>query len=1314
MSREEGLTDAEAEERRQQYGPNRLRESEQKSWRRILYEQFTSLVVILLLIASVTAMAFGQIVEGIAIAAALVINAAIGFVTEYKALQSMEALRRIGQVDALVRRGGETREVPADALVPGDIVLLTEGEVVPADLRLLSTENLQANESALTGESVPVDKTTEPLEGDEAPLAERSNMVFSGTSVSRGAAECVVVATGMDTEIGRISRLVEGAEDTATPLERRLERLGQKLIYVVIAVGIVVAGAGIAAGKDLYLMIETAIILAIAAVPEGLPIVSTVALGRGMWRMARRNALVKRLSAVETLGATTVIFTDKTGTLTENSMVMRRVALPAGDIEVVRDGDGATLRDGSEPVSLEDRPDLAAALRVGVLCGNVERAEDDDGGEADRRWSGDPTEVALVAGGIAAGLDHDRLRETLPEEREESFDSATKMMATFHAGDDGYLVLVKGAPEAVLDACVRVGGADGEPSEMDDAIRDEWVRRNQDMAGDGLRVLAVAEKTTGDVSDDPYAGLTLLGLVGLYDPPRETISAAIAACRHAGIGVVMVTGDQPATAANIAHAIGIADDERPEVLRGRDLGRIDQADDDARAAILRTSIFARVSPEQKLSLITVYQDAGAIVGMTGDGVNDAPALKKADIGIAMGQRGTEVARETSDIVLKDDAFETIVMAIEQGRSIFDNIRKFIVFLLSGNLGQIIAITVAALLNAPLPLLPLQILFLNLLLDVFPALAIGVGKGDSSVMNRPPRDPREPIIARRHWLAVTGFGAVIAASVLGAFAYALVVMGLDEREAVTISFLTYAFARLWHAFNMRSVDSNIVANDITRNPFVWGALAVCGGLLLVAVYVPFMASLLNVTVPGPQGWAVIAVGSLAPLVVGQAALFVTGLARRRASTPEDQPKVGVSRRRDGDGEQYPKPGRGLLLVPPDDLLDSSAEQHHQEGEAKVADRAREGGGQQEWQDGVGREPAAHGRHLKRDGGDSDAEDDPESVPVELTLERLELLGGVEEFQRPPSNRLEGEIADGVADEGPEKAAERGHRRDQPDPLAIGQQHGHHDRLERNRHDGAFGEGGQEDSPKPAPRSGQGDCCLGQACHRGSPSSAGTESPVPALVAVRLVRVAAREMPVHFALDVADNREGGERQNQRDHGDRIITAAAGQPERADEPDAGAGGDAQDRAPGLNDGPRAEECHSRDHRFDHASGIRPDGGGVRSDRLHHLDRDQGERGGRQRHQHMGPQARGLAPDLPVQTDDHAEQQRQTEPCTDVDESCLRFSVKYEQIVEHFVSSATRGRCFRPRLAPFREMSTPLASGRAPIRRSATARTAPGRSRR
>ncbi len=402
------------------------------------------------------------------------------------------------------------------------------------------------------------------------------------------------------------------------------------------------------------------------------------------------------------------------------------------------------------------------------------------------------------------------------------------------------------------------------------------------MAGDGLRVLAVAEKTAGDVSEKPYEGLSLLGLVGLYDPPRESIPDAIAACRHAGIGVVMVTGDQPATAANIAHAIGIVEDKQPRVLRGRDLGHVAEADAARREEILKTSVFARVSPEQKLALVDVYQNDGAIVGMTGDGVNDAPALKKADIGIAMGQRGTEVARETSDIVLKDDAFETIVMAIEQGRSIFDNIRKFIVFLLSGNLGQIIAITAAALINAPLPLLPLQILFLNLLLDVFPALAIGVGKGDASVMDRAPRDSKEPILARRHWLAVTGFGAIIAASVLGAFAYALVVMGLDERESVTISFLTYGFARLWHVFNMRSVGSGLINNDITRNPFVWGALAICGGLLLVATYVPFMASLLHVTVPSAQGWVVVAIGSLAPLVIGQAAVFVTGLARRRVS------------------------------------------------------------------------------------------------------------------------------------------------------------------------------------------------------------------------------------------------------------------------------------------------------------------------------------------------------------------------------------------------------------------------------------------------
>ncbi len=868
VARERGLSAGTASRRLEETGPNRLRKSGRKPWWRVALDQFKSLVVILLLVAAAIAAVFGQLVEAVAIAAALVINAVIGFVTEWKALQSMEALRRMGQMSARVRRDGEEREVPSSELVPGDVVLLGEGEMVPADLRLVEVENLQCNEAALTGESVPVSKTTDPLEDPETPLAERENMVFSGTAVSRGGAEGVVVATGMDTEIGRISAMVEEAEEETTPLERRLEGLGKRLIYLVIVVGIGVAASGIVAGKDLLIMVETAIVLAIAAVPEGLPIVATVALGRGMWRMARRNALVKRLAAVETLGATTVIFSDKTGTLTENRMVLRRVALAAGDTEVSREDGDARFRLDDEDVDPQKQDDLRRALRVGVLCSN---AELEDGGGA----SGDPTEVALVEAGARAGLRRPDLLRELPEEREESFDTETNKMATFHRLEDGFLVAVKGAPEAVLDVCTRVL-EDGEETELDDAGREVWVKRNEALAGDGLRVLAVAEKRAARADEAPYAGLTLLGLVGLYDPPRESVKEAIRTCQEAGIRVVMVTGDQSATAANIARAIGIvgADDESAP-MGGHELGDLGEGDPERAEKVHETAVFARVSPEQKLSLVGAYQDRGEVVGMTGDGVNDAPALKKADIGIAMGRRGTEVARETSDIVLKDDAFETIVTAIDQGRAIFENIRRFIVFLLSGNLGQIVGVSAAALVNAPLPLLPLQILFLNLLLDVFPALAIGVSRGSADIMRQPPRDPDEPILTRGHWLGIGGFGLLMAAALLGVFAWALLVMKVDTGTAVTMAFLTYGLARLWHVFNMRAPGSPMLRNDLVMNLWVWGAIALCAALLAAAVYVPPLAALLQVTPPNPAEWIVILAGSLVPLVLGQLALAVLG-------------------------------------------------------------------------------------------------------------------------------------------------------------------------------------------------------------------------------------------------------------------------------------------------------------------------------------------------------------------------------------------------------------------------------------------------------
>jgi P-type Ca2+ transporter type 2C len=870
-----GLSERDVQRRRDKFGPNRIEHKKRKSAWMILIDQVKSLIVILLLIASVTAAAFGQIVEGIAIAAALIINAVIGFFTEWKALRSMEALEEMGRTMATVRRDGSVTQIAADNLVPGDVVILSEGDVVPADLRLISVETMECDEATLTGESVPVLKAADAIDDADAALADRANIAFSGTAVTRGAGEGVVIATGMDTEIGKISAMVDEAEKEATPLEKRLERLSVRLIYLVVILGVLIAASGIAAGQELFMMIETAIILAIAAVPEGLPIVSTVALGRGMWRMAKRNALVKHLSAVETLGATTLICTDKTGTLTENRMVLRGLALAGGDVDMVRKGDQPSFETGGEPVSDETLENVEAVLRIAVLCSNADLAR--ESGDS----SGDPTEVALLEAAAAAGLHRGDVLKTHPEEREESFNSDTKMMATFHRSEGPYLVAVKGAPEAVIPLCTHVrDGADGAGG-LDADGRRRWMERNTELAKRGLRVLAVAERTVDGVDGEPYVDLRLLGLVGLYDPPRETVREAITACRDAGIRVVMVTGDQPATAANIAHAIGLVDDDSPRTFSGRELGDLEDADEDRRATIGQASVFARVSPKQKLDLVTLFQEQGNIVGMTGDGVNDAPALKKSDIGIAMGLRGTEVARETSDIVLRDDAFETIVMAVEQGRAIFENIRRFIIFLLSGNLGQIIAVSAAAMVNAPLPLLPLQILFLNLLLDVFPALAIGVSQSGTGIMNRPPRSPEEPLLTRAHWMGIVGFGSVIAASMLAAFAYALLVLKAAPETAVTMSFLTYGLARLWHTFNMRAPESGLLTNSIVRNPFVWGALVVCGGLLVAAVHVPFLSAVLRTQPLAWNEWAVVGVGSLLPFFIGQAALVVIGYRRRRA-------------------------------------------------------------------------------------------------------------------------------------------------------------------------------------------------------------------------------------------------------------------------------------------------------------------------------------------------------------------------------------------------------------------------------------------------
>lgn len=866
---ERGLDDQAVRERQRRWGLNEVEVVRRRTLMSLLLAQFRGVVIALLVTAGLLAFLFSDFVEGAAIFAVVVINGMISFTTEWRAVRSMEALRQFARVETVALRGGIAAPVAATQLVPGDIVLLDAGDVVPADMRLLEVAKVAADESTLTGESLPVRKFTEPL-GADVPVLERGNMVFKGTSITRGTGKGVVVGTGSATEFGRIFTQVATAEAHRTPLEKRLNALAVRLAWVVIALAVAIAGIGIFAGRETFLAIEVAIALAVAAIPEGLAIVATIALARGMWRMAQRNALITKLSAVETLGATNVILTDKTGTLTENRMAVTKVLLESVTVDV----DGAQRHTHARfeaqgrSVEAQDEPLLDALLRTGCLCSNASlRVADDGSVEA----VGDPTELALLV--VASGRDiwRHELLKGLPEVHEEPFDPDTKRMATVHEQDGARVVAVKGAPEVVLPDCVAALGRGGEIA-LSETHREEWLAQAERLAHRGLRMLAIARKQAD--TGGPYEGLVLLGIVGLEDPAREGVTEAISRCRDASISVVMVTGDHAATARNIAIETGIVDEAAAPgmFLSGEDVDALLSAG--RQDEILRARVFSRVTPEQKLTLIDLYQQRNNVVAMTGDGVNDAPALKKADIGVAMGQRGTAVAREAAAMVLQDDEFETIVVAVEHGRAIFQNIRKFVVYLLSCNSSEVLVVSLATLSGAPLPLLPLQILFLNLVTDVFPALALGVGEGSPALMQRTPRSSAESILTRAHWLDIGVYGALMAVVVLAAMGIATWVLEYDLARAVTVTFCTLALAQLWHVFNMRDDMRRVIDNEIVRNYWIWGAIVLCLALILLAVYVPALSDILALSPPDGRGWALIVGASLVPLLAGPAVRAMT--------------------------------------------------------------------------------------------------------------------------------------------------------------------------------------------------------------------------------------------------------------------------------------------------------------------------------------------------------------------------------------------------------------------------------------------------------
>ena len=854
VQREHGLDTEEVRERVRRVGPNALRVRKRESTVTIALRQFKNLITGILSGAAIVSFAVGEPVQGTAISIAVIINAAIGFVTELKAVRSMEALRELGRTSARVRRNGEESVIAADELVPGDIVVVAAGDIISADLRILEASRLETNESTLTGESATVAKQVDAI-ADDTPLAERSSMLWKGTAITRGSGEGVVTATGSDTELGEVSKLVSEVEDEATPIEVRLNRLGRRLLWVALGVGVVVSGAGILAGREVQVMIETSIALAVAAIPEGLPVVATIALALGMQRMARKNALMGRLSAVETLGATDTIFSDKTGTLTENCMTAAVLRTAEGEVDL-------------SGISAEDAelPGLDEAIRIGVLVNNASLAGTDDDEESSREnedGTGDPVEIALLRAGREFGVERSELLEELPEEREVAFDPEVKMMATVHRREGDYLVAVKGAPEPVIESSVGVLTGSG-TAELAEADRSQWNDAADSLAGRGLRVLALAQRSASSAEEDPYRDLVLVGLVGFRDPPLDGAAEAVASLREMGIRVIMVTGDQPATAKYVAEQVGIPTSE-DGIIMGRDLESDEWTSEERERKLRNASIFARVTPRQKLDLIQLYQETGSVVGMTGDGINDAPALRKADIGIAMGERGTDVACESADMILQDDRLSTVVAAVREGRTIFENIRRFVVYLLPCHVSEITAVTVAALAGAPLPLRPLQILYLNIVTDVFPALALGVGRGDGDVTRRSPRAKSEAVLTGRHWAGVGIMGGLMGLGVLVSLFVALRFMGFPEQRAVTIAFLTQGFGTLWHVTNVRERGSRFLSNDVTHNPFVWGALALCAGLLLATLHVPLLQRVLGLSDPGRMGWLMILGISLAPWV-----------------------------------------------------------------------------------------------------------------------------------------------------------------------------------------------------------------------------------------------------------------------------------------------------------------------------------------------------------------------------------------------------------------------------------------------------------------
>lgn len=955
---QKGLSSAEAHMRFLRYGPCAIGFEERPSWVLVFLGQFKDFMVLVLLAATAVSAVLGETTDAAAIAAIVVLNGVLGFIQEWRAERSLQALRKLAAPMARVVRDGRVSVIPAESVVPGDLLKLAAGDKVAADARILAADALEVDESLLTGESFPVAKRAGTTPAD-ALLADRWNMVYMGTAVTRGSATAVVVATGMHTEVGRIADLILKAEEDQTPLQRRMENLGRWIVAACLAICGLVGGAGVARGDDPYQMFLTGVSLAVAAIPEGLPAVVTVALALGVQRMLKVNAIVRKLSAIEALGCATVICSDKTGTLTSNEMTLRMAATagkryiftgsgysPAGGVfrapaEAATSGPsttkaaisaaqhvpgGVNLRDeamtdsGRFPGRLDDAtddPDLRALLLSAAICGNADlqpasqlaesvairqtrtkarrrpngaRPKVRPSAAAEMVPVGDPMEAAILIGALKAGFTLEEIR-AVKRYREVPFEPERRRMSVVAAWPRGRMeavfaglapqgftkrvkavVVTKGAVEALFPISTAVWHGPGRVKPLTPAEVARMESAASSMGNAGLRVIGVCYKLLTSESDVPWdgqeevleSGLTFLGLLGLEDPVRPEAVEAVMRCSSAGIRTVMITGDHRSTAVNVAKKLGLAGgDEDAAVLSGAD---IDRLSDPQLARKLETArVFARVSPAHKLRLVRVLKQMGHVVAMTGDGVNDAPAIKEADIGIAMGKKGTEVSKEASDVVLADDNFATIVNAVEEGRAIYDNIRKFVHYLLSCNVGEILVMVGCVLSALPLPLVPIQILWVNLVTDGLPAMALGVDPPEPDVMRRPPRDPREGLFAGGLGMRILVEGAIIGLITLSAFRWRL---GLDGNlvAARTFAFGVLVMCQLFHAWNCRSETRSIFSMDVGENPFLVAATATSAGMLYAAIQLPSAQKIFSTAALGPWEWGLVVAVGAAPAII----------------------------------------------------------------------------------------------------------------------------------------------------------------------------------------------------------------------------------------------------------------------------------------------------------------------------------------------------------------------------------------------------------------------------------------------------------------